>query len=276
MNARKPFSFGKNWQRFLKSFDEERVRSAERSLTEFLGVRDLRGLSFIDIGCGSGLFSYAAYTLGAARIVSVDVDPFSVHCCLFLREKAGNPPHWEVREGSVLDDIPSSWRGTFDIVYSWGVLHHTGAMWRALGNAGMCVAEGGYLYLALYNKKDGLYGSEFWRGVKRLYNRMPRAGKYLMDLSYMGCFMASRLATARNPLKEIRGYTSHRGMSWRIDVSDWLGGLPYEYATVEEVCENIRMRFPDFELVNLKRDKSIGNNWFLFRKGPAWKLRGRV
>lgn len=261
------FSFGKNWQRFLKSLDDERVRNAELSLAEFLGLKDLRGRRFLDLGCGSGLFSYAAFNLGAGRVVSIDIDPFSVAACRYLRETAGDPGNWEVHEGSVLDANMLSRLGVFDIVYSWGVLHHTGAMWPALENAGRCVAEGGYLYIALYNRVDGLKGSAFWLRVKRLYNRMPAAGKELMDLSYMAYFIAAQLLRLRNPLRIIRGYKSHRGMNWRTDIADWLGGYPYEYATVEEVFTRVRAAFPRFELVNIRSTNGPGNNWFLFRKG---------
>lgn len=269
MRERVTFRFGKNWRRFLKSLDEERVKNAELSLAEFIGVRDLKGRSFIDIGCGSGLFSYAAFNLGARRIVSIDIDACSVSCCNFLREKAGSPRHWEVYEGSVLDAGLLSKLGTFDIVYSWGVLHHTGAMWKALENAGRCVTEGGYFYIALYNRVEGFKGSGFWLGVKRLYNRMPAPGKYLMDLCYMGYYFAAQLIRLRNPLRSIRSYKSHRGMSWRTDISDWLGGYPYEYATVEEVFRHARALFPDFELVNIRTTNGIANNWFLFKKGAA-------
>jgi len=90
------FSFGRNWQDFLKSLNEDKYKNAALSLTEFLGLDNLQGKSFLDIGCGSGLFSYAAFRLGADKVVSIDLDPFSIECCKYLREKADSPRNWEL------------------------------------------------------------------------------------------------------------------------------------------------------------------------------------
>ena len=97
------FSFGKNWQFFLKHLNEDRVKNAEISLTDFMDLNSLQNKNFLDIGCGSGLFSYAAYRLGAKSIVSFDADPFSVACCRYLKQKATMPAHWQIFEGSILD-----------------------------------------------------------------------------------------------------------------------------------------------------------------------------
>lgn len=80
------FAFGENWRRFLETLSEERVREAGRSLREMLEMPSLSGLSFLDVGCGSGLFSLAARRLGA-RVRSFDYDPASVACALELRRR---------------------------------------------------------------------------------------------------------------------------------------------------------------------------------------------
>src|SRR5204862_4265084 len=128
------FEFGQNWSQFLAALDEQRIQQAEKSLREMLEVGSLAGKTFLDIGSGSGLFSLAARRLGA-RVHSFDFDPKSVACTRQLKrryffEDAG----WKIEEGSALDSDYLKTLGTFDIVYSWGVLHHTGEMWKALGN----------------------------------------------------------------------------------------------------------------------------------------------
>jgi 2-polyprenyl-3-methyl-5-hydroxy-6-metoxy-1,4-benzoquinol methylase len=271
MNQDLCFSFGRNWQNFLKSFDEERLRIAESSLTEFLKLPDLKGKSFLDIGCGSGLFSYAAFSLGAERIVSFDVDPESVACCKYLHRLAGNPTNWEVHEGSILDKDFVSGLGTFDLVYSWGVLHHTGKMWDAISYSVGLVNPGGLYYIAIYNKILARDGSPswihlFWLEVKRTYNSWPKLGKYVLEPLAMAAYLAMVVAKLQNPFRHVKNYRSHRGMSWRTDATDWLGGYPYEFATVEEVFKFIKTRFPDFNLVNLKITSGRGLNWFLFEK----------
>src|SRR3954453_10925637 len=136
------FEFGENWARFLAVVDESRIVEAERSLREMLGVERLDGRSFLDIGSGSGLFSLAAVRLGAERVHSFDFDPSSVGCTLELRRRYGADADWAVEQGSALDTAYLARLGTFDVVYSWGVLHHTGDMWRALGNVARLVAPG--------------------------------------------------------------------------------------------------------------------------------------
>ena len=170
MTKSKSFSFGKNWENFLKYITDKRIETAKSSIIDFLGVNSLEGKSFLDIGCGSGLFSYAACVLGATRIVSFDADKFSVRNCKFLWKKANNPEEWKVHVGSILDVEFTSILGCFDIVYSWGVLHHTGHMWRAIINSANLVKNGGYFYFTIYNKVNGLRGSDFWLKIKRLYN----------------------------------------------------------------------------------------------------------
>ncbi len=269
MKKNETFSFGRNWQNFLKHHDQDRVKIAESSLSEFMNVRDLSGKSFLDVGCGSGLFSYAAVNLGASRVVSFDIDPFSVECCRYMHGIAGRPSHWQIYEGSILDKNFIAGLGTFDAVYSWGVLHHTGNMWDAVENAAGLVSPGGYLYIAIYNRILGRDGSTswihpFWLKIKRAYNSYPRLGAYVLEPLALSAYIAMLIARRKNPVTHIKNYKSHRGMSWRTDATDWLGGYPYEFATVEEVFKFLKERFPVFNLVNIRVTSGRGLNWYLF------------
>jgi len=271
MNQDASFAFGRNWLNFLKGFDQDRLKTAASSLTEFINLPDLRGRSFLDIGCGSGLFSYAAFTLGADRIVSFDVDPESVECCKYLRNLAENSSNWEIHQGSILDQGFVSELGTFDLVYSWGVLHHTGKMWEAIDCSASLVKPGGLYYIAIYNKILARNGApswvhSFWLAVKRTYNAWPRLGAYVLEPLAMAAYLAVVIAKLQNPFTHVKNYRSHRGMSWRTDATDWLGGYPYEFATVEEVFKFVTGKFPDFNLINIKVTSGRGLNWFLFEK----------
>lgn len=233
------FSFGKNWQDFLGSLSQEKIDSAKKSIVEFLGGEEyIRGKTFVDIGCGSGLFSYAAYQLGASRVVSVDVDEFSVACVTSLREREHNPDNWEIRTGSALDERFMHTLGQFDVVYSWGVLHHTGDMYRALDHVAHLVKPGGVFYTAIYGKSKNRLGgtSEFWLRVKKKYNRSGPSGKRLMEYLYVVYFFVDGLLTFTNPIRKIKTYRE-RGMNWYNDIVDWLGGYPYEFATPSEMIE---------------------------------------
>jgi 2-polyprenyl-6-hydroxyphenyl methylase/3-demethylubiquinone-9 3-methyltransferase len=263
------YQFGKNWQHFLSQIDPKRLEIAKQSIIDFAGVDDLQNMSVVDLGCGSGLFSWAAHGLGAQRLVSMDVDQLSIACAQHLRELAGNPDNWTITEGSILDDQFMQNLGQFDMVYSWGVLHHTGQMYHAIDNAIARVADDGYLYITIYNHARGMMGSKTWLKIKRLYNRLPRIGQLCLEWTYIAYWLQSKLFRLRNPLRIIREYPKRRGMSWRTNINDWMGGYPYEYANIEKIFKHVQNSQPRLELINLNQSHGLGTNHFLFHLRPA-------
>lgn len=264
------FSFGRNWSDFVaRHLTPEREEAARKSITDFLELPDLHGRSFLDVGCGSGLFSLGALRLGARRIVSVDVDPFSVRSCEELKKRAGNPDHWEVLHGSILDADLISRLSHADVVYAWGSLHHTGNMWQAIRNAASLVAPAGLFYLSIYNKVLGRKGSEFWLKVKRLYNRSSRPTKLMLETAhFVRNGLLRKLAVLENPITLFTKYGDDRGMSYWTDIRDWLGGYPYEFASTDEIFR-FCTRELGMEMVNLKATNTTGTNEFLFIKGSG-------
>ena len=264
------FAFGENWSRFLRLLDDERIHEAEDSLRRILGVRDLAGLRFLDIGCGSGLFSLAARRLGA-RVHSFDFDPRSVACAQELRRRyVSDEAQWTIEQGSVLDPDYIGRLGRFDVVYSWGVLHHTGRMWPAVEQALRPVREeGGLLWIALYNTQP--LWTPWWKLVKRGYLRMPEllkpvyVGPFFVHAALVG--LAADLAHGRNPRSRYRG-RGRRGMSPWYDLVDWVGGWPFETATPDEVVAFARAR--GLEPVTVTTvGRRHGCNEFVFRRGAA-------
>jgi 2-polyprenyl-6-hydroxyphenyl methylase/3-demethylubiquinone-9 3-methyltransferase len=226
------FKFGQNWLEFAAHLDPRQITEAKQSLSRLLRRDELEGLSFLDIGCGSGLFSLAAREMGT-RVRSFDFDPDSVSCTRALRDRYyPDDPHWSVERGSILDAGYTGRLGRFDIVYSWGVLHHTGAMWAAVDRAAALVAPSGTLAIALYRKTPLCW---VWHIEKRAYVSMPPLVQSVFRGAYKTLFFAGKAASGRDPFKYVREYTSNRGMDWHHDVHDWLGGYPYESAKADTV-----------------------------------------
>ena len=263
------FAFGKNWRSFLSILNDTRINEAQRAIAQSLGKADLHGQSVLDIGSGSGLSSLAMYRMGA-KVTAFDYDSDSVACTERLRMLyAANDPAWKVSQGSVLDPAFMSGLGQFDLVYAWGVLHHTGAMWKAIDLAQQRVALGGQLLIALYN--DQGWRSKLWWHIKRIYCSNT-AGRWLMTAIFFPLFaLYAFLLDIRRldiPGTHMRSYGRRRGMSIVHDWRDWLGGFPFETATPAKVMEVLHRA--GFELASQTLTRGWGCNEFvLIRRHDA-------
>jgi 2-polyprenyl-3-methyl-5-hydroxy-6-metoxy-1,4-benzoquinol methylase len=270
------FPFGRNWKSFVGVLTEERIAEAVAALEDMLGAGRIAGASFLDVGSGSGLSSLAASRLGAARIHSFDFDADSVASTEAVRNRYGSRRGvWTIERGSVLDAEYLSSLGVWDIVYSWGVLHHTGAMWQAFERVTGLVRPGGMLFISIYNDQGSV--SRGWKLVKRLYNTGSVGKLFVMSVFvpyFVGRGVLADLVRLRNPLARYREYHRTRGMSMVHDWLDWLGGYPFEVARPEQISEFFQAR--GFALRKLKTcGERLGCNEFVFlrtkdeRAGPG-------
>jgi len=226
------FAFGKNWESFLDSISEERLAEAVRGLERLFPNDEVRGSRFLDIGCGSGLSMLAALRLGAASVTGVDADADSVAASHRLLGTHASGEPWTVKQRSVFEMTPET-DGTFDLVYSWGVLHHTGAMWDALRRAAGLVTGDGAVAIALYRSTpmDG-----FWKLEKKVYSSAPAFVQAPIRWLYEIASLSRAALLGQNPIEYVKRYGRKRGMSWYYDVHDWLGGYPYETQRPKEVA----------------------------------------
>ena len=258
------FSFGKNWENYLKSLTIQKIKIAKESLKVFLG--NIKDKTCLDIGSGSGIFSYSMYALGAREITSIDIDPFSIQCTNYFKSKVKNPERWNICQGSILDKKFISKFGKYDIVYSWGVLHHTGNMWEAIKNAASLVRDNGLFYLAIYNKT---ISARYWLKVKKIYNSSIKLGKSLMNfILFSVIYFILPLLSLKNPLIKLKNYKKNRGMDPMTDIKDWLGGYPFEFASFEEIVSFLNRIDQDFKLIRYKKvNQNVNaNNEFIFKK----------
>jgi 2-polyprenyl-6-hydroxyphenyl methylase/3-demethylubiquinone-9 3-methyltransferase len=208
----------------------------------------------------------AAAQLGARTIRSFDYDTRSAACTQELKRRYfPGLDSWSICRGDLLDERFVASLGRWDIVYCWGVAHHTGDMWRALELLADTVRPHGLLYVALYNDQQWL--SRVWLSVKKTYCS-GRLGRWLITVLFVPALVAmgllSDILNRRNPILRYRRERD-RGMSAVRDWFDWLGGYPFEVSKPEEV-----FRFFDklgFQLVNLRTvGGGLGCNEFLFSR----------
>lgn len=242
------FPFGNNWKSYVEKVGQVEVQNAQESLADLIGTENIRGKTFLDIGCGSGIHSAAALKLGAKSVIAVDLDENSTNTTKEVLKSFSPEESWEVVNDSIFGLEPSY---KAEIVYSWGVLHHTGHLFASLEKILKLVATDGQLVISVY-KKTPMCSQ--WKKIKSFFCRSGKATQFVLSLSFSAFYLLGVLLSGRNPVKYVREYYKQRGQSWSTDIIDWIGGYPYESASPDEIIDFVTKR--GFTLKKLRNAES--------------------
>jgi 2-polyprenyl-3-methyl-5-hydroxy-6-metoxy-1,4-benzoquinol methylase len=233
------FAFGRNWARYARHVTPIEIGKATDDLKQLVGPYGINGRTFLDIGCGSGIHSLAALNSGAVHVSAVDVDENSISTTRNLLQGKAAADSYDIGKLDILSAAETLGGKKYDIVYSWGVLHHTGNMWQAIDNAIGFVAPGGEFIIAIY-RKTPLCGP--WKAEKAFYSRLHPVLCFPFTLIYAALYLLGIALIGKNPYRYVKDYRNSRGMNFWYDCVDWLGGYPYESATPDEIRKFVEGR----------------------------------
>jgi 2-polyprenyl-6-hydroxyphenyl methylase/3-demethylubiquinone-9 3-methyltransferase len=155
--------------------------------------------------------------------------------------------------------------GTFDIVYSWGVLHHTGHMWDAIYQATLKCHENSDFFISIYNNQG--WKSKFWTQIKKNCSK-NRVLLYAVSFIYIMLFfpltMIKSVLSGHHPFYYVTSYKKKRGMNFYHDVFDWIGGYPFEVATADVLFDFCYEK--GFDLTYLRTTQRLGTHQLVFKK----------
>ena len=217
-------------------------------LTE-LFPEGVKGKKVLDAGSGSGMVSIAFAVMGAS-VTGVDITSKCIENGR-KRAKAFGVECRFVQSDLTMLDLHED----FDIIYSWGVLHHTADAKASFFRLVEHLRPGGEIIIAVYLRTAF---SSFWNFSRVFYQSSPGFAKTAFRRSasvLLNGYDAVRKALMKKERYMLRG-TSNEEL-----VNDWFGVPHRTFHTYTEVYEWFREKGLDYRLVNpaTGRFKSTSN-----------------
>jgi SAM-dependent methyltransferase len=230
-------SFGFQWQLYARTqLDDASSQRSERAFRRRTGFRpeDLAGKLVLDVGCGMGRFAEVATRWGA-HVVGIDLSLASEVAAKNLAERTATIFQADVFK---LPFAP----GSFDYIYSIGVLHHTPDCEKAFMGLPKLLKPGGQIAIWLYSAYNPWYRmSDVYRKVtKRMKPQtlhkfcrlvVPLYGLHqgLKKIPLVGRLASSSLAW-------LVPMSHNKDATWRVlDTFDWYSPWYQSKHTYEEV-----------------------------------------
>ncbi len=214
----------------------------------------------LDGGSGSGMISVAFAVMGA-DVTGVDVTPKCVENGCKNADLFGVQCRFLKRNLLSLDLCGE----TFDIIYNWGVLHHTQDARKSFTNLAKHLKPGGEMIVAVYLKT---VLSGFWNFLRIFYQESPQVFKTLFLNT--GSIFLNGVDYFNNLFFNKERYMM-RGTNNKEILNDWFG-VPYRtFHTYEEVFEWFRENGLEYQLVNSATGRFKSTSNFVVR-GSKKKL----
>jgi ubiquinone/menaquinone biosynthesis C-methylase UbiE len=173
-----PIPYEPGTQEFFREIDRRIFHprymrlTADRSgkpFSLFVDFDALRGKDVLDVGAGSGIATQMLAEAGA-NVTAVDLTDWAVETT--QRRLAAFELEGDVRQADA-EQLPFE-DASFDLVFSWGVIHHSSDMDRALAELVRVTRPGGQLVLMVYNRRSLFFA--VYRAFQRFLPLARRLG----------------------------------------------------------------------------------------------------